>query len=391
MLAAVVSGCSARLLWPSWCRTVATAPVVLVATAVSAGVIGMLYLHGSFSAISAHPWTVIGKTPSAEVALAWFVAALAFTRGTWLGWEELSLAHAMGAVAISTLGFVVFFVVGAVHHTTASFHPEVGPAVALLLVSFPGAIAVIALVNERELELTSLRHRRSRPNLAWLVAVVVPMAGVAVAGTLLALGIGPLAPFVGRVIRAVVRWMVAVLRDFARWLAHFSHAAKRVPGRVVGPSGVLLPQGKLVIHVPLWIWFAAAAIGVLVAAILLFFVLRALLRIRLRLHRRPTRLAVDLDEERESVFSWGHLLDQILGLVNRLLARLRRGGDERNVLTESAIGALPSTNSVRHHYRRVLLAARTAGHGREVSETASELARRLPRSPELPAKARSGR
>jgi hypothetical protein len=39
----------------------------------------------------------------------------------------------------------------------------------------------------------------------------------------------------------------------------------------------------------------------------------------------------------------------------------------------SGTGALASTGPVRHQYRRVLVAARTAGHGREVSETPLEL------------------
>ena len=39
----------------------------------------------------------------------------------------------------------------------------------------------------------------------------------------------------------------------------------------------------------------------------------------------------------------------------------------------SGTGALASTGPVRHQYRHVLVAARTAGHGREVSETPLEL------------------
>ena len=377
LLAAVLSGCSARLTWPSWCRTLATAPLVVIATALSAGVIGMLYLHGSFSAISAHPWTVTGKTPSAEAALAWFAATLAFARGTWLGWQELSFTHAVGAVIFSTLGFVVFFILGATNHATASFHPQIGAAAILLLLAFPGAIAVIALVNERELELNSLRHRRSRPNLGWLGAVLVPMVVLAVVGVLLALGIGPLAPFVGRFIRAIALWVAAVIRDFALWLGHFFHAAKRVPAHLVGPSGITSHSGKLVIHVPLWIWFAAVVIGVLVATVVLFFILRTLLHMRLHRDRQRRRLAVHPEEQRESIFSWRHLLGQVLGLIYGLFGRLKGGDGTGITRNASVVGAQPSANSVRHNYRRVLLAARTAGHGREISETPFELERRL--------------
>ena len=385
VFAAVLSGLSARLPWPPWCRRTAIAAVVLVATAVSAGTIGMLYLHGSFSAISAHPWTVTGTTPSAEASLAWFVAALALARGTWLGWQEPSAAHALAAVAISTLAFTVFFVVGALHHADVSFHPQMGLAIVLLLVPFPGAMAVAAIVIEldleQELERTSRSHRRPRPELAWLGAVAVPLAAVAVAGVLLALGIGFLAPFVGRLVRAVALWVAAVIGDFARWLAHFFHAVKRAPGPLVGRSGAPLRQGELVVHIPLWIWLVAAAIGAVGAGILGFFVLRLLVRALRRkdqpLGKPRKQWATPLDAERESVFSWGHLLDQILGLARSLFGRLRRAGGDVGPATAPRANAVANTGSVRHHYRRVLVAARAAGHGREVSETPLELQGRL--------------
>jgi hypothetical protein len=43
-----------------------------------------------------------------------------------------------------------------------------------------------------------------------------------VAGVLLALGIGFLAPFVGRLVRAVALWVAAVIGDFARWSSSYA-------------------------------------------------------------------------------------------------------------------------------------------------------------------------
>ncbi len=385
VLAAVLSGWSARLAWPRWCRPIVVAAGVLVGTALAAGTIGALFLHGSFGAITTHPWTLTGRMPRAEASLAWFVAALALTRGTWLGWAEPSVTHALGSVAVSTLAFTVLFVTGALHHGDVSFHPQVALATVLLLVSFPGAMAVVAIVVEldleQQLERTLRGHRRASPKLAGVGAVAVPLAGVAVVGVVLAVGIGFVAPFVGRLFRAVALWVAAVIGDLARWLAHFFPATKRVPGHIVGSSGALAGPRQLVVHIPLWVWFAAAAIGAVGTAVLASFVLRWLVRVLRykgpQLERPGRKLAAPLDAERESVFSWGHLLDQVLGLVRSLLGRLRGRAGGGGPMTAPAHTTLASTGSVRHHYRRVLVTARATGHGREVWETPLEFQERL--------------
>jgi hypothetical protein len=383
--AAAVSGGSARLPWRSWRRTAVVAPVVAVGAAVSAGIIGTLYLHGAFGALSTHPWTVPAGTGSAGASLAWFVAALAWGRGTWLAWEEPGVARTLFSVVLSALAFTLFFLAGVIHHHEASFRRELGPAAVLLVVFFPVAVSVLAVVNERDLEGRVLPQRRSRPTLAWLVAVLAPMLVVALAAVVVALGVRPLAPVVGRVLRAGALRAASVLVALARWLARAFHTTTTGHSHVLGRSGPPVHQAQLTIHVPAWIWAVAAAIGGLGGALVLLLVLWALSRIRLGSLRQPRRVVPSRDEQRDSVFTWEHLVDQVLAALRRLFhhrlqrrLRHRRNRPEAPVQSDRpTFEAFAADPTVRHHYRRVLAAAATAGLGRAASETVGELESRL--------------
>jgi hypothetical protein len=350
--------------------------LALVAGTISAGVIGVLYLHGSFLAFSLHPWTVPSGPASSESAAGWFVAAIAVARGSWLGSVELGRRHVVNSLIVATIAFVVFFVVAVTHRSDVAFAGEVHAAEVLLLVSFPFAIALLAVVSERERERNSLRNRHSRPNIAWLGAVLVPMAVVAGVAALLALDLRPLVRLLGEAVRRVALWVLDVFDDILSFLASLVHLSVHTQTRVTTRSGGTAHFKEVSSRTPAWISVLAIVLGavlLVVLAVVAFRALRALLR-----RRRPRRAQVAplLDEEKDSLFSWSHLLDQLLGVLRRWLGgRADGGGEMPGSTTRDSGGTGPG--SVRSHYREVLHAARLAGHPRRSFETPLELDSRL--------------
>jgi TRAP-type C4-dicarboxylate transport system permease small subunit len=257
-----------------------------------------------------------------------------------------------------------------------AFAGEVHAAEVLLLVSFPFAIALLAVVSERERERNSLRNRRSRPNIAWLGAVLVPMAAVAGVAVLLALDLRPLVRLLGEAVRRVALWVLDVLDDVLSFLASLVHLSVHTQTRVTTRSGGTAHFKEVSSRTPAWISVLAIVIGavlLVVLAVVAFRALRALLR-----RRRPRRVPVAplLDEEKDSLFSWSHLLDQLLGVLRRWLGGRAGGAAEMaGTTTRDSDGRGP--DSVRSHYRQVLLAARAAGHPRRAFETPLELDSRL--------------
>jgi Domain of unknown function (DUF4129) len=363
----------------------------VVIAVLAAGVIGVLYLHGSFLAFGLHPWTVPAGAASSEAAAAWFVAVIAVVRGTWLGSSELGRRHVASSLTVTTIAFVVFFFVAVTHRGDAAIAREVGAAEVLLLVAFPCAIALLAVVSERELERTSLRGQLSRPSFAWLGAVLVPMAGVGAIAVALAVGVRPLFLLVADVVRKVALWVLDVLDDVLGRIASMIHLSKRAPQHVVTGSGGGRVPHEVPGRTPTWIAVLAIAVAVLfVAAAIVLAVRLARKLIRRRRPRRATTVQL-LDEERGSVFSWSHLLDQLLGVFRRWR--------DRRVDTEPAAAGVPvpafagaeGPASVRGHYRRLLAAAKAAGHPRRAFETPLELESRLaPLSDEADARALAG-
>jgi hypothetical protein len=348
----------------------------LVAGTISAGVIGVLYLHGSFLAFSLHPWTVPPGPESSESAAGWFVAAIAVARGSWLGSVELGRRHVANSLIVATIAFVVFFVAAVTHRSEAAFAGEVHAAEVLLLVSFPFAIALLAVVSERERERNSLRNRHSRPSIAWLGAVLVPMAGVAGVAVLLALDLRPLVRLLGEAVRRVALWVLDVLDDLLSFLASLVHLSVHTQTRVTSRSGGTAHFREVSSRTPAWISVLAIVLGavlLVVLAVVAFRALRALLR-----RRRPRRAQVAplLDEEKDSLFSWSHLLDQLLGMLRRWFGgRIDGESEMAGTMKRDPDGA--GLGSVRSHYRQVLVAARAAGHPRRAFETPLELDSRL--------------
>jgi hypothetical protein len=348
----------------------------LVAGTVSAGVIGVLYLHGSFLAFSLHPWTVPPGPESSESTAGWFVAAIAVARGSWLGSVELGRRHVVNSLIAATIAFVAFFVVAVTHRSDAAFAGEVRAAEVLLLVSFPFAIALLAVVSERERERNSLRNRHSRPSIAWLGAVLIPMAAVAGVAVLLALDLRPLVRLLGEAVRRVALWVLDVLDDILSFLASLVHLSVHTQTRVTSRSGGTAHFREVSSRTPAWISVLAIVLGavlLVVLAVVAFRALRALLR-----RRRPRRAQVAplLDEEKDSLFSWSHLLDQLLGVLRRWLGGGAGGASEMAGTTKRDPGGA-GLGSVRSHYRQVLVAARAAGHPRHAFETPLELDSRL--------------
>jgi hypothetical protein len=376
-LAATLAGWSARLPVASWPRLIVLVTIGLTLAGLTAGIVGAVFLHGSFGDVSVHPWTVTGHVPSNGAALAWFVAVLACARGSWLGWGELSLDHVTYSVVVAAIAFVAFFIAAALHSHELSFRSEAGPAALLLVLFFPGAIAVVSLANERRLERDRLPRRAARPSMAWLAAVVAPMALVAITAVIIALAIGPLAHVVGRGIEVAAAFLAREVAALAAWLARLLHSGRRSP--LTAPH---LPSGlgrarRAPVHVPTWLWVGLAAVGAIGVAVAVAFLLLFLrrLRPRLRLPRRPGR--DDIEEERSTVFSWGHLLSQVRAMLRRFFDRFRRRAPD--TLPERNVGAAAALDeeTIRYHYRRFLAAALSTGHGRRSAETALELEGRI--------------
>ena len=307
---------------------------------------------------------------------AWFVASLAWARGTWLGWEELNFDHAIMSVGTAAVAFVLLFVIGALRHGS-SLHAASGPAAVLLLVFFPGAIAVVALVHERDLERRALRQPGPGPSMAWIAALAAPMAVVAALAVLVAFLLGPLAPIIGRAVRRAALWIASLVADLARWLARLVHTGHLRPGKPTLHGSGGLTHAAIAVQVPLWIWLVLAALGAAGVGAALFFLVRMVLGIR-RNPRRPRRTVVrPASEQRDSVFSWGHLLDQLRAIGTRFLGRFRRAPTGAGGVPVGPPDIAAEECSVRQHYRQLLRAANAAGHGRKAHETPLELERRL--------------
>jgi uncharacterized membrane protein YidH (DUF202 family) len=353
--------------------------VAVAGAAISAGIIAGVIGSAPMAVAALHPWDLHGAIPVAAGKLAWFVAIVAWLAGLWLGRGELEETQVMLSVGLAVGALVLFFLVGATDHRN-TFHHGAGTAAVLFLVAFPGGGAALALVHERELERRTLRRPNTRPSAAWLVALGAPMAVVAGAAVLLALVIGPLAPLVGRALEWTASTIWSVLSAVTRWLGGLFHVSGRVRRELPGRSGArgvapAHPAGSSLLGTIILI-----AIGTAIAALVLYGVIRVLIRLYRYLARRarPAGAGAE-DDEVDSVFSWGHLLDQLLGLLRRRLRRLtlHHHPTAEVAPASSGDGSTLTPDSVRAHYRSLLVQARTAGYGRLASETPIEYGRRL--------------
>ena len=374
--AACLVGLSGRLSWRWWQRSIAVAPLVVLGAALTAGLVSELSVPGSFAAVALHPWTVVGRVPSETAAIAWLVAALTWLRGTWLGARPITFAHAAWSVSLGVLAFVVLFLVLAADHHPAA-HLATPLAAVLFIVFFAGSIAVLALVRERDVEVEAQGRSNSRPSGAWLTVLAIPLLGVAAVALVVALLVGPLAPLVGRAVEraalaigAAIAWLVRAIGD----LFPKSHPTPTTTTVRGGPTGGFRPAPKRLpaapVHVPAWIGVVVALVVVIGGVILLVRWLAP------RLARRRTATPV-IDEERDSVFTWAHLRDQVLAMLRRLFTRRRRSisADEPREPVVTLAGS--DEAGIRAQYRRLLVAARQREIGRAPSETTREFERRL--------------
>ena len=203
------------------------------------------------------------------------------------------------------------------------------------------------------------------------------MAAIALLGALLTLGIGPLIPLVGDAIRAVALFVVAVISDVISWIAPHIHLKAHPPPKTRTGSGIPALPRKVTGGVASWVTVLSATLASLVALAVLLLLARALQRLLQRRRSKAVGETEVVADERDSVFSWGHLFAQLFGVLRRLFRRtkpaVRAAPDERTVEAAAGVGA----RSVREHYRQVLVAARVIGYGRAPSETPRELSERL--------------
>lgn len=366
MVAAGASGVCRRYGWAWWRRSATVAPVVLVGAAITAGLTSELAVTGSFGRAAFAPWTTAGHPPaSTAAALGWVVAILVWARGTGLGTVDASFAHVMRSMGLSFGAFVLLFTAMASSDDLA-LHRGTGSAGLLFVFFCPAAAAVLAVVHERDLERKVLLRATSRPSLAWVAVLAVPMLAVT-GGALLLVQIGALAA-------PAIRWAVApatnpigsvidgitaaIRRVFSQqptgWYQMHLHPAtpRYTTPPQPSPQSLDLSTDPPVVA---WVLAAVGLLGIVVAAPLL----------APRWFRRYPSAAVD--EELSSVFSWQRLAEQ---MRRRLAWRRSGGGDGPPV-------AAASLSPVRLAYRDLLSAARSVQLGRHPAETADEFEHRI--------------
>ncbi len=160
-------------------------PVVVVGASLTAATVGVLTSgSGSWWRLATQPWSVTGHTAATVAGMAWFVAALAWARGTWLGTVSPSFRATVWSLGLGAAAFIGMFLGRADRHA-AAFRATTAGAGWLLFLWFPlvrhcgGAGTGARYWRDRP-----CRAPRSRPSAQWLTMLSLPMLGVA----LIALG-----------------------------------------------------------------------------------------------------------------------------------------------------------------------------------------------------------
>ncbi len=388
-LAVAVTAATARLRWRWWQRALLVVAIVVVGVALTAGALAQLSVGGSLGRVAVRPWSSHGHRAAVVAAGAWFVASLVWARGTWLGTTRLSFSHAAWSAGLSALAFLGIFIGRAPHHDV-SFRATTGDAVALFFLCFLLTGAALLLIRQREIEeefvYSASASPAPGPGLGWLAVLAAPLVVVAGLALVVAVGGGPFVRVVGRVAVVVARAVGRVVVAFWRLLPRGS-PSRPVTGRVGHgrtttpvPSRLAHPAVAHGLHVPTVVGLVVGALG---AALVIWAVLRYVLPY-IGLGRRGEAARSDVVEERDSVFTWAHLLAQVRLAVYRLRTRARSWRRAWGVVAPSAGGTGNGPASgpdplegIRGEYRRVLLAARQAGTPRVPTETTLEFARRL--------------
>ncbi len=369
-----------------WARRLAVAAAVVLGVALSAGLVASSSSSGTTWAVAFHPWTLPAHHLLASRAArwGWGIAILGWARGSWAALAPPSLRQSATSLLLGALVFLFVFAhqIGA---SSTGFRRATGDAGWLLFVYFPVGGTAAAWAHERGVERRALRTSGTAPSGAWLAVLTLPLAVVAV----VALAVGGAATVVGPAAARVGRLIGSGLSAAGDWV--FSHLPQISPPRGKALK-LTLPKTRLGHrHAPL-ASSHPSALGIALLCLLCLLLLgllalgvRASVRWARRLRRRRE---VEVDEERESVFSWGHLGDQVrralLGLSTWLVGLLRRTRRaDATVPPGTAPQAHGHADPVRSAYRRLLSAASSAQRGRTSSETPRELARRLTSLPEL--------
>jgi hypothetical protein len=328
--------------------------------------------------VAVDPWDSQGHRAAVVAGAAWFVAIVVWTRGTWLGTVRPSFRQAAWSASLSAIAFIGIFV-GRAPRRDVSFRVATSDAGALLLVFFLLTGTVLALIRQREIEREVLYGSSAGPGFQWLGVLAVPLALIAGFSLLVAAGGGPLVRLAGRAVLVVVRaigWVLAKLRHLVPGSGHGRTAQQPVRLFHV-PSPNAHPPLRHAGDVPIVVW---EILGALIVAVVIWFALRYFRAHRLRLSHDGS---ADVDEERDSVFTWSHLMEQLQLALLRLLARLRRPWRRKQVAPGTTLGFGPgavwldSFEGIRAAYRRVLIVARQTESPRAAAETAREFERRL--------------
>jgi hypothetical protein len=244
---------------------------------------------------------------------------------------------------------------------------------------FAAAAATLALVRERDLEKHALLGPSSRPSLAWLTVLGLPLAAVAGVALLLAAAIGPLAPIVGRAVARAAETIgsaiASVVRAIGRLIprGHPTKSSTQVRRRAIRPPTSSAPPHPVhsTIHGPALAWELLTVVVVLAALVLLVRAVRPM-----RLSRRPEQITRER-VERDSVFSWRHLLAQLWALLGRPFRRRKPPVQASGILVATDVSPVVDVSEVRQQYRRFLVATNSIGVGRQASETTHDFEQRL--------------
>ncbi len=338
--------------------------VVRVAALASAGVLG-----AAAWAVLLRWW--VGSGEAATVA-AVVVATLVWGRGLWLGATRPTRRHAVRSAVLSS----ALFVVAVINIGFGLFDFRVGTVAtgAMVVLFVTTTTLTLSALRQRELAVAHTGAADDGAGTRPLVVLALPLAAL-VAGALLVTAVGWAAA--GPTSRAVGAAGSRASDVVGGWFDDGTPAAPTTTAPpVVGPSpddasspGRIQVPGVLVLIA----FMAVAAAGLVVgtAALRHLPLFSRLGRVRGGPRPEPEPEAA---EERATVFSWRHLLDQLrAGLATRRgrrRARRHRHGGPADVAP-----VLP-VEAVRLRFREVLVAMRAAGRGRTRTETADELAAR---------------
>ncbi len=380
--ATAVAGGMSRLGWGPARLIPALTPLVVLGTALTAGILTALTTPGNWWIAATQPWTIRGHTAAVTVGLAWSVAVLSWGRGLWLGLAPPSLRHLAWSLGLGVAAFLGIFAARADSHDV-TFRHATGSAGWLLFVFFPFVSTAVALVHERDLEDRVLHHAGSRPNGVWVAVLAAPMLAVALVALLIAAAAGPAGRDAARGVGVSAEALGKGTAIAARWLwdllPRTHHRPVRpppAPPRVV-PGAPARPSGATSSLIPVVVWeiVAVAVVGALVVAAVRYLRHRP----TFPAWRRPRLPGEAAEVEKDFIFTWHHLAAQLWHALLRALDRLRRRPSAPVAMPDVPVVTVDDREyqTVRQAYRRVLSAAQEAGRGRTRTETTREMQGRL--------------